>query len=86
MMYMDDANRATIELMQVDKAALSTFKSYNISAISFSPEEIAKEIRTQILILKLIIVLTLETILPSLAIVYKRSRGQKRLDGKRSLT
>ena len=48
MMYMDDAIRATIELMQVDKAALSTFKSYNISAISFSPEEIAKEIRTQI--------------------------------------
>ena len=46
MMYMDDAIRATIELMQVDKAALSTFKSYNISAISFSPEEIAKEIRT----------------------------------------
>ncbi len=48
MMYMDDAIRATIELMQVDKAALSTFKSYNISAISFSPEEIAIEIRTQI--------------------------------------
>ena len=48
MMYMDDAIRATIELMQVDKSALSTFKSYNISAISFSPEEIAKEIRTQI--------------------------------------
>jgi len=48
MMYMDDAIRATIELMQVDKSALSTFKSYNISALSFSPEEIAKEIRTQI--------------------------------------
>ena len=48
MMYMDDAIRATIELMQVDKSALSTFKSYNISAISFSPEEIAKEIRSQI--------------------------------------
>ena len=48
MMYMDDAIRATIELMQVDKSALSTFKSYNISALSFSPEEITKEIRTQI--------------------------------------
>ena len=46
MMYMDDAIRATIELMQVDKGLFSTFKSYNISAESFSSDEIAKEIST----------------------------------------
>ena len=48
MMYMDDAIRATIELMQVEKSTFSTFKSYNISALSFSPDDIAKEISTYI--------------------------------------
>ena len=48
MMYMDDAIRATIELMQVEKSTLSTFKSYNIAALSFSPDDIAKEISTYI--------------------------------------
>ena len=48
MMYMDDAIRATIELMQVDKSTLSSFKSYNISAISFSPSDLAKEISIHI--------------------------------------
>jgi nucleoside-diphosphate-sugar epimerase len=44
MMYMDDAIRATIELMQADKNKLSTHMSYNLSAISFSPKEIAEEV------------------------------------------
>ena len=44
MMYMDDAIRATIELMQVEKGVFTAFKSYNVSAESFSPSEIAKEI------------------------------------------
>ena len=44
MMYMDDAIRATIELMSVDKGVFPAFKSYNVSAESFSPSEIAKEI------------------------------------------
>ena len=48
MMYMDDAIRATIELMQVEKSNLSTFKSYNIASLSFSPDDIAKEISTYI--------------------------------------
>ena len=48
MMYMDDAIRATIELMQVEKSTLPTFKSYNIAALSFSPDDIAKEISTYI--------------------------------------
>ena len=34
--------------MQVDKSALSLFKSYNISALSFSPDDIAKEISSHI--------------------------------------
>jgi len=48
MMYMDDAIRATLELMQVEKSTLSTFKSYNIASLSFSPDDIAKEISTYI--------------------------------------
>lgn len=44
MMYMDDAIRATIELMQADKNNLTTAMSYNLSAISFSPKEIAEEV------------------------------------------
>ena len=48
MMYMPDAIRATIELMEapVDKIAVRT--SYNISSMSFSPEEIAAEIKKHI--------------------------------------
>ena len=48
MMYMDDAIRATVQLMQVDKSALPLFKSYNVSALSFSPDDIAKEISSHI--------------------------------------
>jgi len=45
MMYMPDAIRATIELMEapVDKISIRT--SYNVSAMSFSPKEIAAEIK-----------------------------------------
>ena len=48
MMYMPDAIRATIELMEapVDKIRVRT--SYNISAMSFSPEEITAEIKKHI--------------------------------------
>lgn len=48
MMYMPDAIRATIELMEAPKEKISTRTSYNLSAISFSPEEIAEEIRQHI--------------------------------------
>ncbi len=44
MMYMDDAVRATIELMEADAARVGIRTSYNITAVSFSPEEIAAEI------------------------------------------
>lgn len=48
MMYMDDAIRATIELMQADEKNLTVRTSYNINALSFTPEELAKEIQKHI--------------------------------------
>ena len=48
MMYMPDAIRATIELMEAPGEAVRERTSYNIAAISFSPEEIAAEIKKSI--------------------------------------
>lgn len=48
MMYMPDAIRATIELMEADAGKISVRTSYNIAAISFSPKEIAAEIKKHI--------------------------------------
>ena len=48
MMYMPDAIRATIELMEADAGKISVRTSYNIAAISFSPGEIAAEIKKHI--------------------------------------
>lgn len=48
MMYMPDAIRATIELMEAPKEKISIRTSYNVAAISFSPEEIATEIKKHI--------------------------------------
>lgn len=45
MMYMPDAIRATIELMEAPKEKIKERTSYNLSAICFSPEEIAGEIK-----------------------------------------
>lgn len=45
MMYMDDAIRATLELMEAPAEKLSTRMSYNVSAMSFAPEEIAASIQ-----------------------------------------
>lgn len=44
MMYMPDAIRATIELMEAPADRVGLRTSYNISAMSFSPREIAAEI------------------------------------------
>ena len=44
MMYMDDAIRATIDIMQVPAEKIRIRSSYNLSAIDFTPEEIAAEI------------------------------------------
>ena len=48
MMYMPDAIRATIELMEAPADKISIRTSYNLSGMSFSPEEIAAEIRKHI--------------------------------------
>lgn len=48
MMYMDDAIRGTIELMEAPAEKIQTRMSYNISAMSFSPKEIAAAIRKHI--------------------------------------
>jgi len=48
MMYMPDAIRATIELMEADAKNISVRTSYNLSGMSFSPADIAKEISKHI--------------------------------------
>ena len=48
MMYMDDAIRATIELMEANSADISIRSSYNLGAMSFTPEEIALSIQNQL--------------------------------------
>lgn len=48
MMYMPDAIRATIELMESPSEKIRERTSYNVSAISFSPEEIAAAIQQHI--------------------------------------
>jgi nucleoside-diphosphate-sugar epimerase len=45
MMYMPDAIRATIELMEAPSENIKERTSYNLSGISFSPQEIATEIK-----------------------------------------
>ncbi|MEO7266238.1 MAG: NAD-dependent epimerase/dehydratase family protein [Ferruginibacter sp.] len=48
MMYMPDAIRATIELMEAPAEKISIRTSYNVSGMSFSPKEIAAEIKKHI--------------------------------------
>lgn len=65
MMYMPDAIRATIELMEADASSISVRSSYNLSAMSFSPKEIAAAIQKH---------------LPSFTISYKPDFRQKIAD------
>ena len=48
MMYMDDAIRATVEIMQASNEQIKIRSSYNLSGISFTPSEIAAEIKKHI--------------------------------------
>ncbi len=48
MMYMDDAVKATLDLMEAPKEKIKVRSSYNVSAMSFSPKEIAAEIKRHI--------------------------------------
>jgi nucleoside-diphosphate-sugar epimerase len=45
MMYMQDAIRSTLELMEADASKIKVRTSYNVSGMSFSPKEIATEIK-----------------------------------------
>jgi nucleoside-diphosphate-sugar epimerase len=48
MAFMDDAIKATIDLMQADNSKLSLHSSYNMGGMSFTPEELASEIKKHI--------------------------------------
>ncbi len=48
MMYMPDAVRATLELMEAPVEKLSMHYAYNLTAMSFTPAEIAAEIQKHI--------------------------------------
>lgn len=48
MMYMDDAIRGTIELMEAPQELIKSRMAYNLSAMSFSPAEIAVSIQKHI--------------------------------------
>ena len=48
MMYMPDAIKATIELMEAPADKITIRTSYNISSMSFAPKEIAAEIKKHI--------------------------------------
>ncbi|MCC7301889.1 MAG: NAD-dependent epimerase/dehydratase family protein [Bacteroidia bacterium] len=48
MMYMDDAIRGTIELMEAPAEKVKIRSSYNLSGMSFSPKEIAASIQKHI--------------------------------------
>ena len=47
MMYIDDAIRATIELMEAPKEDISIRSSYNLAAISFNPKELFESIKAE---------------------------------------
>jgi nucleoside-diphosphate-sugar epimerase len=45
MMYMDDAIKATIQIMKADENEIKIRSSYNLAAMTFTPAEIAEEIK-----------------------------------------
>ena len=65
MMYMSDAIKATIQIMQVPTENIKIRSSYNLAGISFNPEEITNEIKKHI---------------PNFTISYKEDFRQKIAD------
>lgn len=45
MLYMDDAIRGTLQLMDAPKESLTIRSSYNLTGVSFTPKELAEEIK-----------------------------------------
>ena len=66
MMYMPDAIRATINLMEAPEQQIKIRSSYNVAAFSFTPEELAMEIRKHI---------------PGFSVLYKPDFRQEIADG-----
>jgi nucleoside-diphosphate-sugar epimerase len=48
MMFMDDAIKATIDLMEADETKLSLRSSYNVGGMSFTPKDVAASIQKHI--------------------------------------
>jgi nucleoside-diphosphate-sugar epimerase len=48
MLYMDDAVRATLELMEAPAASITERGGYNLGGLSFTPRDIANEIRKHV--------------------------------------
>ena len=48
MMYMDDAIHATISIMEAPSDKIKIRSSYNLSGVSFTPEELAQQVKNQI--------------------------------------
>jgi len=48
MMYMPDAIRAAIEIMEAEPSRLRHRNAYNIASMSFAPEQLAEEIRKHV--------------------------------------
>lgn len=48
MMYMDDAIKATVDIMEAESSKIIIRSSYNLGAISFTPKEIAETIKSLI--------------------------------------
>jgi nucleoside-diphosphate-sugar epimerase len=65
MMYMEDAIRGTIELMEAPRDEIKIRSAYNLSGCSFTPKEIAEEIKKH---------------LPSFEIAYQPDFRQKIAD------
>lgn len=48
MMFMDDAIKATLQLMQADSESIKVRSAYNLASMSFNPKEIAQSIQNHI--------------------------------------
>ncbi len=48
MMFMDDAIKATVDIMEAPAKDVKVRSSYNLSAMSFTPKELATEIKKQL--------------------------------------
>jgi len=48
MMFMDDAIRATLQIMEADEHTIKVRSSYNLAGMNFTPKEMAKSLQNQL--------------------------------------